>query len=254
MTRSTRTMVTVSDTDGAYSQAMNSNPIPVVFVPAAAGTAEQWREQLEHLGRTRKAVVVEMRARDRAQTVEQFAEDLGGAVDELGFDRFVMVGHSFGGAVCAAYAARQPDRVAGLLLIDPASDGRLIPPEMAAGYLQALGDERQYLATVEAYWAPMLADSRPEVRERVLGDLRSASHDTVYATLNSLLAFDPVAALEAYRGPRRSVITRFNEEPGSYQNLVKALPFEKIDGVGHWLQLDAPEKVKAAIDRFLATT
>ncbi len=233
---------------------MNSNLIPVIFVPAAVGTVAQWQFQLEHLHRTRRAEVVELRGGDRSWTVERFAEELERAVELLGFERFVLVGHSFGGAVGAAYAARHPERVAGLLLIDPASDGRLIPAEMAAGFLQALADERAYLPTVEEYWAPMLAESRLEVRERVLEDLRTAKQDAVYATLSSMLTFDPVAALNAYRGPRLSLITRFNEEPGSYQNLVEALPWEKLEGVGHWLQLDAPETVNTAIDRFLATT
>ena len=146
--------------------------------------------------------------------------------------------------------AGHPDRVAGLLLLDPASDGRLIPPEQAEGFLQALRGEA-YLEALEAYWSPMLEVSTPEVRERVLGTLRSTAHDTVYATLHCLLAFDPVSALERYRGPKRAIITRFNEDEAAYHRRVNDLSHQRIDGVGHWLQLDAPEKVNALIDAFL---
>jgi len=55
------------------------------------------------------------------------AKDLDGTVDELEAvleaagapERFVLVGHSFGGLICRAFAARHPERVAGLLSIDP---------------------------------------------------------------------------------------------------------------------------------------
>lgn len=232
--------------------------VPVVLIPSAAGSVRQWSAQLEHLRRTRRAIAVELRGHGESRTparrdatVEQFSEDLEKVADGLMLDRFVLVGHSFGGAVAASYAARHPERVHALLLVDPASDGRQIPAELAQGFLQALSNEATFRQTVEEYWAPMLADSRRDVRERVLSDLGRTPQDTVCATLSCLLSFDPVAALESYPGPKRSLITRFNEEPNSYQNLVKNLPTEKVEGVGHWLQLDAPEKVNAAIDRFL---
>jgi hypothetical protein len=38
----------------------------------------------------------------------------------------------------------------------------------------------------------------------------------------------------------------------SLRHTVPELPCEMMDGVSHWLQLDAPEAVHAAIDGFLA--
>ncbi len=42
------------------------------------------------------------------------------ALDALGIERAVLVGHSLGGAVAAAAALLRPNRVAGLVLVDPA--------------------------------------------------------------------------------------------------------------------------------------
>lgn len=232
--------------------------LPVVIVPAAAGTTSQWRAQLEHLRRSRRALALELRghgaSRARARrdtTVEQYAEDVAAVVDALGLKRFVLAGHSFGGAVASSYAATRPDRVAGLLLIDPASDGRQIPKPMADGLLEALGTDAWY-SVVESYWEPMLAPSERGVREQVLGDLRRTAHETVYSSLASLLQFDPVSALNRYRGPKRAIVTQFNEDPSAYHRLVSDLPHDRVEGVGHWLQLDVPERVSAAFDAFLA--
>jgi pimeloyl-ACP methyl ester carboxylesterase len=185
-------------------------------------------------------------------TMEDFARDIAAVVDGLGLQRFVLVGHSMGGAICAAYAGQHPERVAGLFLLDPASDGRAIPAEQSAGLMQVLATEA-WSAVIEEFWTPMLAASRPEVRERLLSQMRATSQAGARAGLGALLTFDPVAALRRYPGPRLSVITAFNEEPGSYQRLVPELPFRKVDGTGHWVQLDAPDAVNDLLDGFLAT-
>ncbi len=235
--------------------------LPVVFVHSAGGSTGHWRAQLAHLrGEGRRAVALDLRGHgdseakaSRDTPVDRFADDLGTVADGLGLGRFVLAGHSFGGAVALAYAAAHPQRVAGLLLVDPASDGRQVPPEAAQGLLQALANDETYLPTMDGYWGPMLATSTEAVRAQVLGDLRRAQKDAVYATLASMLPFDPVAALQRYPGPRRTLVTHLNRGPDAYQNLVPDLPAEEVDGVGHWLQLDAPLRVNDALDRFLQT-
>jgi pimeloyl-ACP methyl ester carboxylesterase len=74
----------------------------------------------------------------------------------------------------------------------------------------------------------------------------------VMEPLRALLTFDPVPPLERYTGPRLTVITQYNETPGSYQNLVPSLPHRKIEGTGHWLHLDRPDETSRIIDEFLS--
>ncbi|MFP2907436.1 alpha/beta fold hydrolase [Pyxidicoccus sp. 3LFB2] len=233
--------------------------VPVVFVHSSCGNTTHWTAQLAHLRKHRRAVALDLRGHGKSAppeaediTIEDFAGDIAAVVDGLGLQRFVLVGHSMGGAVCAAYAGQHPERVAGLFLVDPASDGRSIPAEQAQGLMQALATDA-WRAVIEEYWTPMLATSRPEVRERVFSSLRTTSQVGARAGLGALLTFDPVAALRRYPGPRLSVITALNEEPGAYQRLVPELPFRKVEGTGHWVHLDAPDVVNDLLDGFLAT-
>jgi pimeloyl-ACP methyl ester carboxylesterase len=233
--------------------------VPVVLVHAAAGETGHWEAQLKHLRRTRRAVALDLRGHGRSAladgapvTLRALAGDVGAVLDGLGLPQAVLVGHSLGGAVCALYAGEHPGRVAGLFLLDPASDGRKVPPEALEGFMPALRDPATCVPTVEAYWAPMLAPSRPEVRARVLAGLRRTATRAIAEPLEDLFAHDPVAPLLRYGGPKRTVVTDFNEEEGSLQRLVPGLPWVKVDGVGHWLQLDAPERVNAELDGFLA--
>ncbi|MDT0188285.1 alpha/beta hydrolase [Microbacterium sp. ARD31] len=52
-----------------------------------------------------------------ASTNASVADDLAGVVDELGHDRFAVLGMSVGGGYAVACAARHPDRVAALGLV-----------------------------------------------------------------------------------------------------------------------------------------
>jgi pimeloyl-ACP methyl ester carboxylesterase len=49
------------------------------------------------------------------------AEAVAGVLDRLGIDRAVVVGHSYGGAVAAAFAVHHPQRTIGLVLVTPAT-------------------------------------------------------------------------------------------------------------------------------------
>jgi pimeloyl-ACP methyl ester carboxylesterase len=233
---------------------------PVVFVHSACGDTRHWMAQLQHLRAQRRAVALDLRGHGRSEisgdgdvTVEDFAADVGAVLDGLGLKRVVLVGHSLGGAVSVAYAGAHPERVAGLFLLDPASDGRSVPPEAAAGMMGALESDATWLPVLEEYWTSTLEGSRPGTREQVMAQLKRTSRLGAKAAMGSLLKFDPERALQRYPGPKLSVITPLNESPGAYQNLVPGLPFKKVTGTGHWVQLDAPEEVNALLDGFLAT-
>lgn len=56
---------------------------------------------------------------DSAPAVQ--AELLAGLLDARGIDRAVIVGHSWGGSLAAAFALRHPDRTAGIVFVAPVS-------------------------------------------------------------------------------------------------------------------------------------
>ena len=58
---------------------------------------------------------------DQVVTPQAQADKLAGLLDHLGVEKAILVGHSFGGAVAASFAAFHPDKTAGQILLSPVS-------------------------------------------------------------------------------------------------------------------------------------
>lgn len=59
-----------------------------------------------------------------SMTWENLTADADALREHLGFDRWAVLGHSFGGQVALEYTLRYPDRVSRLVLVDTGADSR----------------------------------------------------------------------------------------------------------------------------------
>jgi pimeloyl-ACP methyl ester carboxylesterase len=228
---------------------------PVVLVHSMAGSLAHWARQLEHLRTRRRAVALDLRghgasdpARNHDYSISALAGDIAAVVDSLEITNFVLVGHSLGGGVALSYAGAHPGQVAGLFLLDPIGDGKQIPAEQADSFLHQL--EADFDNVIQGYWA-QISGPNPEVRERLLADLRATPRETIARAFAEVLRFDPDPALAAYHGPLLSVVTPNNDQPFSLHRLGKGFPYRVVNGTGHWIQLDRPEEVNRILDEFL---
>jgi pimeloyl-ACP methyl ester carboxylesterase len=233
--------------------------VPVIFIHALAGNTRQWSAQLDHIRKTRRAIALDLRGHGQSAApangdyaIEAMVQDIRTVVDQLGVERFVLVGHSMGGSVAGAYAGAHPEQVAGLLLADPSGDSTQMPVEEVRQYLDALASEA-YTNVVEGYWRQLLSGGAETTEVKVMQDLRNTSKATVVGILRELYKYNPVPALKRFDGPRLSIISSHSENPLALQNLVSDLPYQKITGTGHWLQLDKPEEFNRMMDDFLAS-
>ena len=71
------------------------------------------------------------------QSFEAWVNDLEAVVEEIGLERFPLLGISQGGAVAITYALRHPDRVSHLILYGAYGRGRLIRDPSAEAYEEA---------------------------------------------------------------------------------------------------------------------
>jgi pimeloyl-ACP methyl ester carboxylesterase len=108
---------------------------PVVFLHGLLDSSEGWHQVASRSERPCYCIDLPGFGGSTCPPYERigsYARDVGQAVDELGLDRFVLVGHSFGGAVATALTEQRPHQVASLLLIAPAGYGRIRLAELAS--------------------------------------------------------------------------------------------------------------------------
>jgi len=104
-------------------QGAKSDVATVVFIHGVTASHRAWVTVAERLSDVR-VVAPDLRGRGRSNGLPgpyglaQHADDIAAAMDSLDIPDAVVVGHSMGGFVAAAFNARHPDRVRSLVLVD----------------------------------------------------------------------------------------------------------------------------------------
>jgi pimeloyl-ACP methyl ester carboxylesterase len=233
-----------------------ADAVPVLFLHSLTGNGGQWALQLDHLRRRRQALALDLRghgesdpAEDGDYSVAGMAGDVAAAADQLGLRRFILAGHSLGSSVAIEYASRHPERVAGLLLVDPNGDMSRVPEAEFRSFLEALRSDP--LGELESYFRQLVVGGDPDAARWVLEDLRLTHEGAVLPAIEGSMSYEPLPALERYPGPRLSVISDMNRLPYSLHNLIPALPVRLMTGTGHWVMMDRPEAFNRLLDEFV---
>jgi pimeloyl-ACP methyl ester carboxylesterase len=206
----------------------------------------------------------------RAETPMEQAELLQKAVEIVGVNRPIVVGHSFGGAVAMAWALRQPDETGAVVMLGAVSNpwpgnlgwtytvngsawgGALVVPVLSAFVPAKYIDD-----TVEAIFAPQ--DAPPGYAAHVGAGLvlRRKSLRANAQQVNSLYPHIVKMSqryqrldlpLEIVHGDADTIVPlSVHSEPLSKQ--VPGAVLTVLPGVGHMPQHVAPDAVEEAIDR-----
>ena len=231
-----------------------SGGLPLLFVHSYAGSTKHWSAQLTYFRPTRRAVALDLRGHGKSErpksgdyAVTSMADDISAVADSLQLPRFVLIGHSMGGAAAIAYAGAHPDRLAALVLVG--TPGQSVPAD-AAQVMTAM--KADYDKVNEGYWTKLLAGAQPNVEKQVRGDLKRIPRDDSLAMIGAIFAYDPLPALRVYQGPKLIIDTPHGEGPSALHNQVPEVPRRVIPGTSHWPQMDKPEEFNRMLAEFLA--
>ena len=106
----------------------------LIFIHGFGGKAQQWQYQLREFSFSNRVIALDLRGHGQSDkpladySMPRIQLDLEKAFEELGVaERFILVGHSFGGAIITEYAVAHPERVEQLILIATAGEFHLNP-------------------------------------------------------------------------------------------------------------------------------
>ena len=200
--------------------------------------------------------------------IEQLYADLRAVVLARGLKRFTLVGHSLGGVVSMLYAHRHHDELERLVLVDITPGRPSVPPGTDLSRISETPPPRDFDSpeTATAYLAELMTlapyhmveeSVRYGIRQRDNG-LYTWKYDPVLyrrrrpptATMDfwSLVSAIPTPTLLQY-GSHSRVVT-----PELAARMARTMPcctVERIEGAGHALFTDQPERFAASIEGFL---
>jgi pimeloyl-ACP methyl ester carboxylesterase len=202
-----------------------------------------------------------------AYRIPDLVGDVLGVADALGFDRFHLVGHDWGGAVAWQVAGRHADRVLTLTVVStphPAAFGAALAGELG-------GDQQQRSGYIEMFRAPdsqdqFLANDAQGLRMLFgVSGMPEGGGDRYVEALGTPEALG--AALNWYRAADLTLVQglgpitmptmyvwstedpALGREPAEATGTHVAGPdrFEVLEGVGHWVPEAAPDQMNSLL-------
>ena len=260
---------------------------PVYILLHGFGASEfSWRAVMEPLSRSGRVIAYDRPAFGLTErpldgnwtgtnpySVQGNVELLDGLLDELGVDKVILVGNSAGGGVAAAYALEHPERVQGLVLVDPAvgngSGGRF--PQWALS-LMALPQVRHIAPLlVRTIAGPMGNDTiklawhdpsriGPEVYEGYRRPLKADNWDK--ALYEFTIAGNPVNYSDHLANLTMPVLVVTRDDDRIVPAMQSIQLSREIPGAqlvvlkdcGHVPQEECPDQLMTSIQPFLADT
>lgn len=237
---------------------------PIVLLHGVGGHARMWTWVAPALRALGRPLALDLRgfgdsqwSVDRAYTTDDHRADLEGVCDALGLGEIDLVGFSWGGLVGLAYAARHPDRVRRLAILDIAPSTAADPDAVPPFFRGRFADHREAVAAEQAA-APRAGAEQHEA----MAAFGTRSHpegglvrkvDPFYLERWPFRADDRWDELRAVTCP--TLVVRAAQSPlfdaDDAARMADALPdgrLETIADSGHLLALEQPE----ALARLLA--
>ncbi|NBB64473.1 alpha/beta fold hydrolase [Pseudomonas sp. ODNR1LW] len=200
------------------------------------------------------------------------AEEIARYIRENNLSKPVVVGHSMGGTIGLMLAARHPDSVGKLVVVDmipfmgamfgaPGTTAESVKPVADQIYAaQANSPREDYVAQATTAINGMInTESR---REEALEDMRTSDQKVSAAAFRELVTTDLRPELAKITAPTEVIYVKFNDPrmtpaitDSIYQMSYAGLPgvaLKRIDDSAHFIMFDQPQAFYGQLDAFLA--
>ena len=249
-------------------EARGQGPL-VVLLHGIGANRHMWRHQLDALAEDFTVAAWDARGYldsddyEGALRFEAFAEDLERVLDGFGCERAHLIGASMGGRIAIDFYARQPQRVASLVLADTSAGSPVqASPERIEEFL-ALRRKPLLEGKSPADIAPSLArtlvsaNCPANVFEEAVTILSSLRPSSYLKTLETVTRFNSFPRFESVKAPTLVIVGEHDRiaTPEYARQMADRIPgarFRILSGVGHLSNMENPTAFNEAVLEFLA--
>jgi len=241
----------------------------VVLWPSLLCDGGMWRGQIEPLAALGRVVVFDGPGHGKSEspppfTLEENADALVDAFRELGIERAVMVGLSWGGMLGMRLALQHPTRVQALALLDTSAEAeepaRALKYRLLVAFGRYFGVPRRL---ADAQIVPLMLSEgarrqQPELASRLIRDANGFPREgAARATLAVVVRrTDILGRIAAIRAPTLILCGTEDRstEPVHSQRIADRIPGARlvlVAGAGHLSALEQPAKVNEVLVPFV---
>jgi len=227
---------------------------PVVLLHGAGGNHLVWPARMRHLAAT-SVIAIDLPGHGESSppacaTIDTFSELLRDFVDALGLERFVLAGHSMGGAIALDFALAYPQRLDGLVLIGA---GATMP--VSTKLIELTRDDFAAATELIVRYSYRRSVGAEELA-LYLTHLRRCNPVVLLEDLLACAAFDVTGQLGGVTGPTQIIFGAEDRmtPPALGQALHAALPGSSlaiVPNAGHNVMVEYPDLVAACLTEFL---
>lgn len=232
----------------------------IVFVHCWCGNRGFWKNQVEEVAKDHRVVTLDLpghgdsgRRRTRWSVVDLGA-DVARVVEELGLKRVILVGHSMGGPVSLAAAARLPGRVAGIVAVDTLHDAdRGMTREQVEQFASLF--EKDFAGGMRQAVATMLPkDADPKLVAWIADQALRTDHAAATALMRDFPSLDTPAMFRRAGAPIRAIESAGSPWPTNVAGNRKYADFDAVimNGVGHYPHLEKPKEFNPLLRNAIA--
>ncbi|MER6075094.1 alpha/beta hydrolase [Streptomyces sp. NPDC001817] len=237
----------------------------LLLIHGSASSSRSWDPMVALLTGSHRVVRIDLlghgrsaKPADRSYAIPDQARRAGVALDRLGVEHAVVVGHSSGGVVATALAEQRPDLVTALALINtgPSLDA-FIPSESAAiGLLQWPPTDEQ----LRQFASTGFSRVGYRIPEELLADVRGMTYHSLTTTMRATRSY-----LEQRTLPDRLTVLgkpllvifgeddrRWRSSSASDYRAVPGAKVELLSGLGHSPILEDPPRAATPLLAFTA--
>jgi len=244
-----------------------AGPEALVFIHGWACDLTFWRGQ-EALFANYHSLLIDLPGHGmsdkphRPYPIEFFARALEAVMRDAQVDRAVLIGHSLGGPIAYAFLRLSPEKAKALVLVDAFVSRHMAgPPDRSATAahfakiarsLQGPAGEKNFAQRVESCFSPQTPEAlRAEIRAKMAA---TPKHVRV-AALTSISSLPPPPADEIFDLPASAIQAAEPATDARFEimrNIFPRMQLEKLEGAGHFLMMEDPQRFNRDVEQFLA--
>jgi N-formylmaleamate deformylase len=240
--------------------------IPLILLPGITSYSYSFAHLMKQIPDEYYCISMDVRGRgtsswpDQGYKLKNYVDDLLLVINYLVSNPIapILVGHSMGARIAAAFASEYPKLVSGLVLIDPPINGpgqrEVYPNPLEEMFLkQKQAVEEGQIGLFRSYLPPEFTEEQVQQRAE---EYRNVSEAAIIESYESLLKEPFHAHLKNVSNPVCLLAAEFGDtireqELSLIQRMNQVIETQRIKGVGHMIYKEDPAAVVSATIAFI---